>query len=116
VTIKATDRLDLQASQRYSPAVTLAQGRTLATWWTSAGASFKVDEHTSVSLWVSDPFAAYRYGSDSHDATFVQSTRSSSSIRGVSLGFSHSWGKPPEQKQRKQKGDAPSTDAPATTP
>ena len=78
--------------------------------------SFKVDEHTSVSLWLSDPFAAYRYGSNAHDATYVQSTRSSSSIRGVSLGFSHSWGKPAEQKQRKQKGDAPSGDAPATTP
>jgi len=115
-TFKTTDRLDLQAFLRYSPAQTLAQGRISAFVFSNFSARYKVAESLSASLWLSDPFGLYRYSMETRDAAHVQSSTSTYASRGVSLSANWSWGKPPEQKQRRQSSEQPQQGAGAPGP
>jgi outer membrane receptor protein involved in Fe transport len=107
VTFKATKVLDLQSWVRYSPAQTLAQGRISATLWTNLGARLKLGEKAWASLWVNDPFDLWKYTFVTRDATHLQTSTNHYNNRRVLLSLGWSWGKPPEQKARKQADEQP---------
>lgn len=107
VTYKLFEPLDLQWWARYSPAQTLAQGRIAATAMTNLGARLKLGKQGSVGLWVNDPFDWWRYELTTRDAAHTQVTTNRYTIRSASLNVSWSWGRPPEQKPRKQSEQAP---------
>lgn len=111
MTFKVTKSLDLQGYLRYSPAQTLAQGRIRAYAFTNLGARFKMGEKLSASLWMSDPFGLYRHITETQDAAHVQRSTSHYASRGVSLSLNWMWGKPPEQKQRRQSSEPAPKDA-----
>lgn len=106
---KATNSLDLQLFLGYNPARTLAQGRVAAFSHTNLSARFKHNDRLSSSLWVSDPFRLYRYELETRDAAHVQNSFSRYASRGFALTVTWAWGKPPEQKQRRQTSESPQT-------
>ncbi|MEQ1833023.1 MAG: TonB-dependent receptor [Candidatus Eisenbacteria bacterium] len=103
-----TPKLDLQATGRFSPAQTLAQGRIRGVLWMNVGARLKLfkDDKGWASLNLNDPFGLWKYEYDTSDASFRQHTTNHGSVRSVWASFGWSWGKPPETKQRKQTDDA----------
>lgn len=107
VTFKATKSLDLQAYLRFNPRQTLAQGRVATLMYSNVSARLKVNEQVSVSLWINDPFDRYEYSLETRDAAHVQTTISRYGLRGLAATLNWAWGKPPEQKQRRQSGEAP---------
>ena len=112
VTFKATSRIDLQSYLRFSPARALAQGRSSAYTFLSLGSRIKLSEQAYGSLNVADPFQMTHYSSRSSDPTYTQQTNSRNAVRSVSASFTWTWGKQPEQKQRKQSTDASPADSP----
>jgi hypothetical protein len=113
VTFKTTKTLDLQAYLRYSPPRALAQGRASSYTGSSLGARLKLRESASASLSVNDPFKLSKYSSSTGDATYTQVNRTDNRMRSVSGSLTWTWGKPPEQKQRRQTGEQPQQDAPS---
>jgi outer membrane receptor for ferrienterochelin and colicin len=114
VTWKLTKALDLQSFARYNPAQTLAQGRISGVLFSNIGGRWKFNDRTWASLYVSDPFKLWKYEFVTSDASYTQRTTNRGTIRGVSLSFGWSWGKPPETKQRRQSDEPPPQDQ--TTP
>ncbi len=106
LTFKAASRLDLQGSANYQPARTLAQGRIEANVYSYVGVRWKITEQGSMSVWASDPFNVWRYRYATRDATYVQESSSRYSLRSITASLRWSWGKPPEQKPRRQGNDA----------
>ena len=111
---KATQKLDLQLYLRYAPPRTLAQGRASSYVGSSIGARYKMRETAWANFNVNDPFQLSKYWSETGDATYRQRTDSNNRMRSVGLSLTWTWGKIPEQKQRRQSVDQPSGDtAPA---
>jgi hypothetical protein len=110
VTAKATKKLDLQIWARYNPAQTFAQGRLSGTFFSNVGARWKLSEQAWASLYVNDPFDLYRYRFTTSDASYTQASTNHASIRRTTLSFGWSWGKPPEQKVRRQPDEQPQQD------
>lgn len=113
-TCRLTKALDLQSFARYNPAQTLAQGRISGVLFSNIGGRWKFNDRTWASLYVSDPFRLWKYEFITSDASYTQRSTNRGTIRGVSLSFGWSWGKPPETKQRRQSDDPPPQDQ--TTP
>jgi hypothetical protein len=113
VTYKATKALDLQGYLRYAPARALAQGRASSYTALSLSSRLKVRENAFVSLSFNDPFNMAKYSSSTGDATYAQTTTSHNRIRSASATLSWTWGKPPEEKRRRQTVEQPPQDAPA---
>lgn len=107
VTYKLFEPLDLQLWARYNPAQTLAQGRAAASFMTNLGGRWKLGKQASLGLWVSDPFDTWKSRYETRDAAHASTVTNRYTIRSVSLSLSWSWGKPPEQKPRKQTDSAP---------
>jgi hypothetical protein len=107
VTFKTIKVLDLQGYLRYSPAQTLAQGRSSAFAYLSLGARLKLGEKGWANLWIRDPFNFAHYSTSTGDATYTQTSSSHNTLRGVSGTLTWTWGKLPEQKRRKQSGEQP---------
>src|SRR5262249_44164819 len=91
----------------YNPAQTYAQGRLSGTFFSNVGARWKLSEQAWVSLYVNDPFKLYRYRFTASDASYTQTSRNRASIRSTTLSFGWSWGKPPEQRVRRQQAEQP---------
>lgn len=102
VQYQALKPLSAQLFVRYNPAQTQAQGRTAATVFTNVGARWEFSPQASVGLWVNDPFDRWKYEATSGDETYAQTITNRYTMRSVTLSLSWSWGKPPEQKPRKQ--------------
>ena len=115
-TLKTTARLDVQGFLRYAPPRALAQGRASSYTFTSLGARWKFNENASASLTVADPFKLARFSSVTGDATYAQTSATLSRLRSVSGSFRWTWGKPPEQKQRRQTAEQPQQEAPGQRP
>lgn len=116
VQYKLSDALELQAWARYNPAQTLAQGHSSATLFTNLGARFKLSAQASLGLWVNDPFALWKYESTTGDETYLQHSSNRYRLRSATLSLSWSWGKPPEQKPRKQSEQSPQAEPTTPTP
>jgi len=116
LTYKLFEPLDVQVWARYNPAQTLAQGRIAATALANLGARLKLGKQASVGLWVNDPFDWWKYEFSTHDAAHTQTTTNRYTIRSASLNVSWSWGKPPEQKPRKQSEQSPQQEPMTPTP
>jgi hypothetical protein len=111
VTFKLTKLLDLQGSVRYNPAQTLAQGRISALTYSNVGARLKLlGEKAWANLYVNDPFNLWRYTFTTSDATHTQTSTNHYTVRSVSLSLTWTYGKPPEQKNRRAPTDQPSQD------
>ena len=108
---KATAALDLQLYLRYAPPRTLAQGRASSYVGSSIGARYKLRETAWANVNVNDPFLLSKYWSETGDATYRQRTDTNNRMRSVNASLTWTWGKIPEQKQRKQNADQPSGDA-----
>lgn len=107
---KATPKLDLQLYLRYAPPRTLAQGRASSYVGSSIGARYKVRETAWANVNLNDPFLLAQYWSETGDATYRQRTDTNNRMRSVNLSLTWTWGKIPEQKQRKQSAEQPSTE------
>jgi hypothetical protein len=111
-TFKATQALDLQGWVRYSAAQTLAQGRISAMLYSSLGARLKLGERAWASLSVSDPFNLWKYTYVMSDASYAQTSTNRGTMRRAGLSLGWSWGKPPEQKPRRQTDEQPQQEQP----
>jgi outer membrane receptor protein involved in Fe transport len=112
VVLKTTNALDLQGYLRYSPAQTLAQGSVSSYTYSNLGLRLKIGQSVWASLWISNPFNVARYVSATGDAAYAQSSTTQWGSRWFSLTLTWTWGKPPEQKPRRQGSDQPQQDAP----
>ena len=101
MTVKATKTIDVQASMRYNPPELLAQGERSSQTFTSLGASYKPRPQLWLSLWVNDPFNQWHSRSRQGDPSYVQTSSFRYEARTVTLGLTWTFGKPPEQKQRR---------------
>jgi hypothetical protein len=111
-TFKATRSVDLQGYLRYSPAQTLAQGRSSAFAFTYLGVRQKIGDPLVINLMFRDPFNLARWSTSTGDATYTQTSTSHNSLRGVSGSLTWTWGKPPEQKPRRQNAEPQAPEAP----
>ncbi len=105
LTLHATKRLDTQLYLRWAPATTLAQGRSSAYVGSSLGVQWKPRSDLFVNADVNDPLGISKYTTTLEDATYRQSNRSNNHMRSVSAACTWSWGKPPEEKRRKQSAE-----------
>lgn len=112
VSFKTTKTLDLQGYLRYSPASALAQGRSSAFVYSSLGARRKLGEKAWASFTANDPFNLARFWSTTGDATYTQHSTQHNRMRSVSGSLTWTWGKPPEQKQRRQSAEQPQQETP----
>lgn len=108
LTYRIVTGFDLQGWARYNPAQTLAQGRQSGNLFTNLGVRQKLGEQGWLSLYMSDPFKLWKYELVSRDVSYVQSSVNRGTMRRTSISLGWNWGKPPEQKQRKQVDEAPS--------
>lgn len=99
VTFKATSSLTLQGNAAYSPARELPQGRISATVVTSVAARQQLGRQARVSFTVTDPFGIWRYSFETRDWTHAQTSTNRFSMRGATLYFSYSFGKPPRTRR-----------------
>jgi hypothetical protein len=99
-----TKQLQVTAYARYAPARALAQGRASSYTAFNVGALRKFGEKASLSLWWNDPLHLAKYSSAIGDDTYAQTSSSDNHMRSVSATFTWSWGKQPEQKERRQSG------------
>jgi ferric enterobactin receptor len=111
LTFKTTSKLDLQGYLRYAPARRLAQGRASSYTGSQLSARWKLSEKASASLAITDPFNLSNYSNSTSDATYVQSSTTHNRLRSISGSFTWAWGKPPEEKQRRQTAEQPQPDA-----
>ncbi|HUK61974.1 MAG TPA: outer membrane beta-barrel protein, partial [Dongiaceae bacterium] len=112
LTFRTTKRLDLQGWLRYAPRQTLAQGTRSAYAFLMLGARFKlVGDRAWLSGWVRDPFDMAHWSQTTGDATYATSSTQRNSLRGASATLMWTWGKPPEQKPRRQSTDSQAPDA-----
>lgn len=116
VTFKTTRRLDLQGLLRYAPPRALAQGRSSSYTFMSLAARWKINESATASFTVADPFKLARFSSMTGDATFPQTSRTDNRLRSVSGSLRWTWGKPLEQKPRRQTAEEPQPTAPSQGP
>ncbi len=98
-TFKATSSLTLQGNASYSPARELPQGRISATFVSSAAVRQQLGKQAQVNFTVSDPFALWRYSFETRDWTHAQTSSNRFSMRGATLYFSYSFGKPSENRR-----------------
>ncbi len=104
-TFKATKKLDLQGYLRYAPPRTLAQGLASAFVGTSLGARWEFRKSAWLSMNVNDPFQLAKYWSETGDETYSQRTDTRNRQRSVGLNATWTWGRMPEQKQRRQSAE-----------
>jgi ferric enterobactin receptor len=109
-TYKLLPILDLQASVRYNPAQTLAQGHISALTYSYLSARLKFGEKAWANLFVNDPFNVWKYTFVTSDPAHVQTSTNHYSIRMVMAGLTWTWGKPPDQKHRRSTPDQPQQD------
>lgn len=112
LTFKLTPMLDLQGYLRFSPAQTLAQGRSSTYTFLNLGARWKVvGEKLTASLWVRDPFNMAHFSRTTGDSTYAQTSSSHNSLRGAAFTLSWTWGHAPNQTQRRQSAEESQPDA-----
>ena len=112
VAFKTTKTLDLQGYLRYAPASALAQGRSSAYVGSSLGGRMKLGGRAWANLSVNDPFNLAKQWSTTGDATYTQRSTQYNRMRSVSGSLTWTWGKPPEQKQRRQTAEQPQQETP----
>lgn len=102
VAIRLSPTLSAQMFGNHFPTQSILQGRASGYTFTSISVRRQIgDRKGSISLNVMDPFNLYRYTSSSRDATYVQRSRSSATMRVATLGFSYNFGRPPQQQSRR---------------
>ncbi len=94
-TFKATPSLTLLANASWSPPRELPQGRISATFVSGLGLRKQLARQAQVTLTVTDPCALWRYSFETRDWTHAQTSSNRFSMRGATLYFSYSFGKPP---------------------
>ncbi len=99
VTFKATSSLTLLGSGNYTPARELPQGRISATIVTSIAARLQLGKQARANFTVTDPFGIWRYSFETRDWTHAQTSSNRFSMRGATLYFSYSFGKPPRTRR-----------------
>jgi len=113
VTYKATKTLDLQSYLRYAPRTALAQGYTSAYFFSNIGVRWKPNDRLSGGLSINDPFNLTKWSTSTGDATYAQTSTTHNNARSASASLTWNWGgKPPEEKQRRQRSDQPQQDTP----
>ncbi len=112
VTVRTTKTLDLQGYLRYAPPSALAQGRSSRYIGSNLGAKLKFGDRAWANVSVNDPFNLSHFWSTTGDATYEQRSTQDNRMRAISGAFTWTWGKPPEQKQRKQSADPPQAESP----
>ncbi|MCC6651243.1 MAG: TonB-dependent receptor [Candidatus Eisenbacteria bacterium] len=112
LTFKATGTLDLQMYLRYTPPSILAQGRTSSYTFLQLGTRQKLGEKGWLSLSFNDPFQWGRYWNRTGDSSYSQTSTHQNRMRTLSGSFTWTWGKAPEQKQRRQTAEQPQGDSP----
>lgn len=99
---KITESLTAQVYANHFPQQSILQGRASGYTFTSISLRQRLwGTKGSISLNVSDPLNLYRFDSDSRDATYIQTSRSSVESRVFTLGLTYNFGKPPEQQSRR---------------
>jgi outer membrane receptor protein involved in Fe transport len=101
VGVRVSETLTAQAFGNHFPTQSILQGR--ASGYTYMSVAFRqqlMDSKGTLSLSVIDPFNLSRYSSSSSDATYRQEGRSTLSNRVVMLGFSYTFGRPPQRQSR----------------
>lgn len=97
-----SETLTAQVFGNHFPAQSILQGSASGFTFTSISVRRQIgDRKGSIALNVTDPFNLYRYTSSSRDATYVQRSRSSFSMRVATLGFTYNFGRPPQQQSRR---------------
>jgi hypothetical protein len=103
---RITPSLTTQLTGNHYPTQSILQGRASGyTFMTLALRQQVWGTRGAVSLNVSDPFKLFNYRSSSSDATYIQNSRSSSSMRFATLGFTYNFGRPPQQQSRRSAPD-----------
>lgn len=109
-TIKLNESTNAQMNANYRPAQILVQGHISGMLITSLGVRRQLmDKKASLNLFVTDPFALFRYDFVTNDRTHEQLSHTRPNIRQASLTFTYNWGKPPEQQAKRPNQDNSST-------
>ena len=102
VGLKITESLTAQAFANHFPTQSILQGRASGYTFTSLALRQRLwGTRGSISLNVSDPLNLHRYDSQTRDATYIQTSRSSFDSRVFTLGLTFNFGKPPQQQSRR---------------
>ncbi|MEX2284641.1 MAG: TonB-dependent receptor [Gemmatimonadota bacterium] len=89
----------------YMPSQNILQGRASGYMWMDVGIRQQLwGTKGSLSVSISDPLALQKYNSNTRDASYVQSSRSSYSSRMARIGFNWNFGKPPQRLTRGMEG------------
>ena len=97
--------LTSQLSGFYSPARELPQGRISSYSYITVGARKQfLDNKAALNLSVVDPFNTFSQRMETNDPSHRQTTRSSFTMRRVSLSLSYNFGRPPQSARTNQGG------------
>lgn len=97
--------LDGQLQLNYQPPRDIPQGHLSAMVMSSVGLKQKLNK-TTLTAAVMDPFGLWHYDFVTRDATHVQTSHNTMSMRRASVSLSYAFGKPPQQKAKRD----PATD------
>jgi outer membrane cobalamin receptor len=106
LTVRASSSLNLQAYGSYFPARDLPQGRISGMLYSSVGIRKQLfDDKVNVNLSLTDPFKLYHVTFTTRDATHMQRSRSSYSLRRAVLSVTYNFGRPPQSARRRPTDD-----------
>ncbi|MGH7470645.1 MAG: TonB-dependent receptor domain-containing protein [Longimicrobiales bacterium] len=89
----------------YTPMQSILQGRASGYMYMTLGMRQQLwGTKGSLNLNVQDPFALQKYNSNTRDATYIQTSRSTNRSRVATLGFNWNFGKPPQRLTRGMEG------------
>lgn len=89
----------------YTPIQSILQGTASGYMWMTVGLRQQFwGTKGSLSVNVQDPFALQKYNSNTRDATYIQSSRSTNRTRVATVGFNWNFGKPPQRLTRGMEG------------
>jgi outer membrane receptor protein involved in Fe transport len=110
---KLSPSTDAQWFQFYRPATNIEQGRIGALGMANLAVRQKLNEHSSLTLRVADPFDTMHYSFTTASPSFEQTQRREFNSRAVYLSFSYNFGHPPRLRiPQPQQDQAPGSDAP----
>jgi outer membrane receptor protein involved in Fe transport len=102
---KITQSLTAQMFANHFPQQSILQGRASGYTFTSLSLRQQLfGTKGSLSLNVSDPLNLHKFNSETRDATYIQTSRSTMQSRVFTLGVTYNFGKPPQQQSRRSGG------------
>jgi hypothetical protein len=72
----------------------------------------KLGKSAWASLWISNPFNVARFVTTTGDSAYAQTSSTQWGSHWFSFTLTWTWGKPPEEKPRRQSGEQQQQDAP----